>query len=89
VRRLGRIACLALLLPGAAAAAVNAEKLHATRCSACHNDSIYTRPDRKVGSLEALTAQISACGHGSGQPLGAEERDAMIRYLNDRYYRFK
>ena len=73
----------------AATAAVDADKLHAARCMGCHDTRMYTRPDRRVQSLEALRGQISACGHGSGQPLGAEERIAITRYLNERYYRFK
>ena len=81
---------LTFLLPGTAAtAAVDADKLHNARCTSCHGNSVYTRPDRRVQSLDALSAQINACGHGSGQPLGAEERNALIRYLNERYYRFK
>ena len=70
-------------------AAVDADKLHTTRCMGCHDTSVYTRPDRRIQSLEALSGQINACGHGSGQPLGAEERSAITRYLNERYYRFK
>lgn len=79
-----------ILMPmTAATAAVDADKLHSARCLGCHDTSMYTRPDRRVQSLEALRGQISACGHGSGQPLGAEERIAITRYLNERYYRFK
>lgn len=82
--------CLLILMPVASATAeVDADKLHAARCTGCHTTSVYTRPDRRVQSLEALSAQISTCGHGSGQPLGAEERIAITRYLNERYYRFK
>jgi hypothetical protein len=79
-----------ILMPvTAVTAAVDADKLHTARCTGCHDASLYTRPDRRVQSLEALRGQISACGHGSGQPLGAGERDAMTQYLNKRYYRFK
>ncbi len=79
-----------ILIPMATAtAAVDADKLHTARCMGCHDTSVYTRPDRRVQSLEALSGQINACGHGSGQPLGAEERSAMLQYLNQRYYRFK
>jgi len=81
---------LTVLLPiGVSLADVNAGKIYKDRCTACHGDSVYTRPDRKVSSLEALSAQVNACGHGSGKPLNAEERNAMIHYLNKKYYRFK
>ncbi len=79
-----------ILVPVASAtAAVDGEKLHTTRCTGCHDHSVYTRPDRRIQSLEALRGQINACGHVGGQSLGAEERNAITRYLNERYYRFK
>ncbi|MEK6770988.1 MAG: cytochrome c [Pseudomonadota bacterium] len=78
------------LLPGAVAtAAVDADKLHTERCTSCHGNSVYTRPDRRIQSMDELSAQVNACGHGSGKPLVAEERNSLIRYLNERYYKFK
>lgn len=73
------------------------QKLHATHCVACHArnfggedaSSIYTRPDRRVNSPEALTRQISFCTSQLQLQLFPEEELNLAGYLNQRYYKFK
>lgn len=89
------IACLtygALLPPAAAAPAGNAaagEKLHAANCLGCHDTGVYTRKDRKIGSLEALNLQFETCAHMTKKSFTPAEIRDMTTFLNDRFYRFK
>jgi len=73
-------------LPGDAAAG---KKLHDSACMSCHNDSVYTRKDRHVTSLQGLNEQISACGHMTGVTLGKTQVHDLVKYLNQTYYKFK
>ncbi len=86
----------ALILTAAAAAralpAGDAERgrvLHEANCQGCHDTSVYTRPDRQVRSLEALREQINACGHNLPRRFSSEETRDLVKYLNDRFYRFE
>jgi len=76
----------AAVLPGDAA---HGKKLHEANCLACHNPGVYTRADRRIGSLEALKEQLSMCSHQLPQSLSNDEVRDVVKYLNDTYYRFK
>jgi len=80
------VSAQATALPGDAAAG---KKLHDSACMSCHNDSVYTRKDRNVTSLQGLTDQIGACGHMKGVTLGKTQVDDLVKYLNQTYYKFK
>ncbi len=80
------VSAQAAALPGNAA---EGKKLYDTSCTSCHNDSVYTRKDRHVTSLEGLEKQIAACGHMSGVTLGKTQVDDLVKYLNQTYYKFK
>ena len=58
-----------LLAAGAlpvAATADNGAKLHQEHCTSCHNDSVYTRKDRRVTSLAGLKKQVQRCELSQG-----------------------
>ena len=80
------VSARAAALPGDAAAG---KKLHDSACMSCHNDSVYTRKDRHVTSLQGLTDQIGACGHMKGVTLGKTQVDDLVKYLNQTFYKFK
>ncbi|MHB8744811.1 MAG: c-type cytochrome [Sulfuricaulis sp.] len=73
-------------LPGNVAAG---KKLYDANCTSCHTDSVYTRPDRKITSLDGLTQQIHSCGHAANVKLKQAQVDDLVKYLNTTYYKFK
>lgn len=75
----------AALLPGDAA---NGRKLHAQQCTACHDSGVYTRPDRRVRSVEALIGQVNGCVRQTGAGLNRDQVNDVVKYLDDAYYRF-
>jgi hypothetical protein len=86
------IAALCGLLASAAIAALpgnsaEGKRLLETRCTGCHDASVYSRPKRSVRSLDALKQQLATCGHAAND-LSASEQQHIVRYLNEQYYRF-
>jgi len=57
-------------------------------CYKCHTDSVYTRENRFVKSLDALSKQVERCKDGSDIPWFDEDADAVVQFLNKKYYRF-
>ncbi len=89
-----RIAAIVLAAGSAVAHALpgdaqRGEQLHQTHCTGCHDPSVYTRANRQIGSLPALHEQINACGHNLPRRFSADEVRDLVKYLNERYYRFE
>lgn len=84
-------ALLGLLASGALAAlpgnSADGKRLLETRCTGCHDAGVYARPKRSVRSLDALKQQLDTCGHAANE-LSESEKQHIIRYLNEQYYRF-
>ena len=72
-------------LPGDSA---DGKRLHDANCSGCHDTGVYMRKTRSVQSLGALKQQLDSCGHASGKELSALQKQNVIKYLNDHFYRF-
>lgn len=89
------MACLALATLAATAQAAPAgnvaagERLHVANCTSCHDTGIYTRKDRRVGSLDALNAQFQSCSHMTKKEFTPTEVRDLTKFLNDRFYHFK
>lgn len=64
------------------------EEAHKVHCYKCHTDEIYTRDDRLVKSLDALSQQVDRCKDGTGAPWFEEDAAAVTQFLNKKYYRF-
>jgi mono/diheme cytochrome c family protein len=64
------------------------EKMHTDHCYKCHTDSVYTRDNRHVKSLNALTKQVVRCKDNTGAPWFDEDTDAVVHFLNEKYYKF-
>ncbi len=89
----------AVALPAAAHAApdpAEGRKLVAEKgCEDCHRrkvrggaGAIYLRKDRRVTSLPALKAQVSACNTELNLGLFPEEEESVAAFLDATYYRF-
>ncbi|HIA09160.1 MAG TPA: cytochrome c [Chromatiaceae bacterium] len=57
-------------------------------CITCHGSEMYTRPNRRVTSTEALGAQVRRCDANLGLKLFDEDADDIAHYLNKAYYKF-
>ncbi len=64
------------------------EKAHNTHCYKCHSDDVYTRENRFVKSIDALSKQVIRCRDNTGTPWFDEDTDAVVQFLNNKYYRF-
>lgn len=71
------------------AATSSAQKLHDSKCMTCHKTEVYSREDRRVQSLHALSNQVENCMKGpAGANWSATETQAVVDYLNSRFYKF-
>lgn len=77
-----------LAFPAFAADIENGDDLHFESCTGCHDDSLYTRADRKVGDLAQLGRQVRLCRDAVGVTWFDDEVDDVIAYLNATYYKF-
>ena len=68
---------------------VKGKKLHETYCVECHDSKVYTRPNRRVNSLEGLIGQVKTCSRLPKDLLSPAQVNDIIVYLNDTYYHFK
>lgn len=64
------------------------EEAHKNHCYKCHTDDIYTRENRFVKSIDALSQQVVRCKDGNNVPWFDEDTDAVVQFLNNKYYRF-
>ena len=64
------------------------EQAHQTHCYKCHSDDVYTRDNRFVKSIDALSKQVVRCKEGSNIPWFDEDADAVVQFLNNKYYKF-
>lgn len=64
------------------------KKIHKNHCYKCHTDEVYTRENRFVKSIDALSKQVIRCKDGNDIPWFGEDTDAVVQFLNKKYYRF-
>ena len=64
------------------------QKMHAQHCTKCHADEVYTRENRFVKSLDALSKQVLRCKNNTGAPWFDEDTEAVVHFLNEKYYKF-
>ncbi len=72
-------------VPGDAA---QGKRLHDASCTGCHDTSVYTRKDHKVRSLDGLGHQVENCTHMAQKEFSSAEKQDIVKYLNDQFYRF-
>ena len=83
------ILALSLPLPLMAANIENGAELHFDDCTGCHQEEVYTRENRVVGSLEHLGRQVRFCRDAVGAQWFDDDVEDVIAYLNRTYYRFE
>ncbi|AYQ56529.1 hypothetical protein BTHERMOSOX_927 [Bathymodiolus thermophilus thioautotrophic gill symbiont] len=81
------------LLSTATFANKEGEALHNKTCVACHvvqhDDNFYMRQNRKIISLPKLSGQVSRCAQAFNTGWFPDEEQAVVDYLNKKYYQFK
>jgi len=81
--------CILTLYAGTTTAKESGSQLHESKCLACHTTSVYTRSDRKVKSLTALSQRVNMCAKGGAQTNWTKKQiDSVTNYLNNRFYKF-
>ena len=84
------VGLLSLMLVQTSAADIKrGETLHAANCVSCHSQSVYTRADRRITSLDGLRSQVARCDANLSLKLFPEDIDSITGYLNTSYYHFK
>ncbi len=76
------------------ATSTNGKDLHDANCQSCHAslmngspDSIYTRPDRKVTTVDGLRKQVSRCKTTIGVNWPKDKVQEVVDYLNTNFYK--
>jgi cytochrome c553 len=65
------------------------KRLHDASCTGCHDTSVYSRKDHRVQSLDALKKQVEDCTHMAQKEFLPAERQNIVKFLNDQFYRFQ
>ena len=65
------------------------KSLQQENCMRCHDDSMYTREERRVTTLDALQRQVQRCETNLDLAWFPEDVDAVTEYLNTSFYKFK
>jgi cytochrome c5 len=82
------LALAVALLAAPAALAADGKALVDRYCTGCHADEAYTRPDRKMRSLDTLRLQVLRCNAMTKSGLTDEDIAAIVDHLNKSFYRF-
>ena len=61
--------------------------LYETHCLACHSAQVHWRDHSLVRDWESLTRQVARWQASANLQWGADDIDAVSRYLDDAYYR--
>ena len=64
------------------------QEAYQTYCVKCHTDEVYTRENHFVKSLDALRKQVVRCKDANDIPWFDEDVDAVVQFLNTKYYKF-
>lgn len=65
------------------------ENMHEDKCMSCHKTDVYTREDRKIKTLHALSNQVNNCMKGAAKAEWTEKQTGdVVDYLNSKFYKF-
>ncbi len=57
-------------------------------CTRCHDTRVYSRPDRRIGSLQALESQVKRCERSQSLKWPQGDVDDVVAYLDATFYKF-
>jgi len=87
---------LILLLPAASLAdtllmgdAKKGDRLHNQSCTACHDNQVYTRKDRKIRTINGLENRVEMCSMNLKTNFTESQNSDIVKFLNDSFYKFK
>jgi cytochrome c553 len=84
------VAALCLAAASAHAADVaHGKQLQTGNCMSCHDDSVYTRADHKITTLDGLQKQVRRCELTLELQWFDDDIDDVAAYLNQTYYKFR
>ena len=65
------------------------QSLHDQNCMSCHGTEMYTRKDRFIHNLDALTSRVAFCAQNAAKvDWDKQQIDAVAKYLDDSFYHF-
>jgi hypothetical protein len=67
----------------------NGKTLTGKHCTGCHDDSMYTREDRRVTTLSALQNQVRHCETNLELKWFEDDITDVTNHLNTQYYKFE
>lgn len=79
---------LPLLVAAPLAQADKGQELVNGNCKSCHDESVYTRENRRVKDIAGLGTQVRRCEQALGLTWFDEDINAVVNYLNVNYYKF-
>ena len=74
--------------PAFAANIEHGKVLYEQHCTRCHDTRVHTRPDCRIGSLEALQSQVKRCELNASVDWPQQDVDDVVAYLNATFYKF-
>jgi cytochrome c553 len=80
-----------LFIPAAVVSAADAghgKSLVQQNCTACHDNGVYTRDNRRVTSLEGLNNQVKRCELTLELKWFEDDVKDVVTYLNESFYKF-
>ena len=66
----------------------NGKAVHQSKCMACHDNSIYTRPNSIIHSYSSLQNRVKFCDVAAQANLSETQINDIVAYLNQAFYKF-
>ena len=79
---------VALALLASPLQADKGKDLFEDKCTRCHSTELFTREDRSVKNLEALSARVKACSIAAEAEWADDKISIVVEYLNKNFYKF-
>ncbi len=86
---LAALVAVLAVAPVQAADVSHGKSLQEKNCMGCHDDSMYTRKNRKVSTLAGLQKQVRRCELSLGLQWFDDDVAAVTEYLNTSFYNYK